>query len=273
MSQDGKRYIFSGHAVGVAAQFDRLGKLKGLNHVVPALGAAVLPVTGGAAHAHECCYHYPVERPWKRSLLSVSHVESSAHGVERRGAFYTDVHSLVENLDVLEKLHIARVELNLSSVRKPSGPPVITTTGNKILGMRMGEVRVAVALDDDTLAQCGTKPQLAAYYAKKPESFRQKHAWRFGTESGAPALKDYNGYYHCTLVTGIKLSGPAKEVEKIPPPVGNMIYWPGFGRIFLGEVLVGNCDRRITMVRLAMGSDAGGSGSVGDGSTNGHTSM
>lgn len=49
MTNTGKRYVYSGHAVGVAAQFDRLGKLHGLNHVIPALGAAVLPVTGGVS--------------------------------------------------------------------------------------------------------------------------------------------------------------------------------------------------------------------------------
>jgi hypothetical protein len=149
---------------------------------------------------------------------------------------------------------------------------VIRTSGNRIVGMRLGKVRVTVSLDNDTLCQCGTKKQLADFYAGQSSAFRKRNAWRFGTQPGAAEIEDHNGYYKCTLVSDIQLSGPKRELDKIPPPQGNMIVWPGFGRIFLGEVLVRECDRRMTMVRLQMGSGAGGSGSVGDGSTNGSVS-
>jgi hypothetical protein len=50
---------------------------------------------------------------------------------------------------------------------------------------------------------------------------------------------------------------------------GHTIVWTGFGRIILGEVHVKGHERRLTMVRLAMGSDAGGTGAAGDGQSNG----
>ncbi len=272
MTKTGKRYVFCGHAVGVAAQFDRLGKLQGLNHVIPTLGAAVLPVTGGVSHSDVPGYDYPVEKPRKLSLLSVRHVLSTAHGLETPEGYHTVVHSKIEGLDVLEKLHIGLVELNLSSTKKGHKPPVIRTTGNHIEGLRLGRVEATVILDEETLCSCGTKKQLADFYARQDEDFRKRYAWRFGTPSGAPAIREHRGYYRCTLVREIKLSGPKREVDKIPRPRGNQIVWPGFGRIFLGEVLVGDYSRRMTMVRLAMGSSAGGSGSIGDAGTNGFPS-
>jgi hypothetical protein len=272
MTKSGRRYVFSGHAVGVAAQFDRLGKLHGLNHVIPTLGSAALPVTGGLSQSEVPPYNYAVDKPWNRSLISVQHVVSTAQGTLELDGYRTVVHAKVEGLSVVEKLHIGLVEFNLSSTRKGNRPPVIRTTGNHIEGMRLRKVEVTVDLDDETLAHCGTKQQLADFYARQDEDFRQRFAWRFGTRPGAPAIQDHNGYYRFSLVREIKLSGPKRELARIPRPRQNKIVWPGFGRIFLGEVLVGDNQRRMTMVRLDMGSDAGGSGSVGDGSTNGSVS-
>jgi hypothetical protein len=231
-----------------------------------------LPVTGGLSHSHVHSYEYKVDEPWQRSLLSVKRVESKAEGADTGDGSHTEVHSEIEEISVVEKLHITRVILNMSSARTAEGPPVIRTTGNRIEGMRLGKVHVTVVLDDETLCTCGTKQQLADFYAGQTEDFRRANAWRFSTQAGASELQEHGGYYKCTLVREIQLSGPADEVAKIPPPEGNKIYWPGFGRIYLGEVLVGVRERRMTMIRLAMGSDAGGSGSIGDAGTNGSVS-
>jgi hypothetical protein len=271
MSENGRRYVFSGHAVGVAAQFHRLGELTGLNHVVPTLGAAVLPVTGGLSHSRAQDYDYKVDEPWSRSLLKVKHVQSKAHGAETRDGYQTEVTSEIDEIGVVEKLHIERVVLHMSSTKSADGPPEIRTSGNKIDGMRLGKVYVHVDLDDDTLCSCGTKQQLADFYAAQSGDYRQKNSWRFHTQPDAAAIQEHSGYYKCTLARDIRLSGPADEVARISVE-GNRIYWPGFGRIFVAEVLVGARERRMTMVRLAMGSDAGGSGSIGDAGTNGSVS-
>ena len=48
-----------------------------------------------------------------------------------------------------------------------------------------------------------------------------------------------------------------------------MVVLPTFGRVFFGELLISEFSRRLTMVRMALGSDAGGSASAGDVETNG----
>src|SRR5579863_6549588 len=184
MSENARRYLFKGHAVGVAAQFHRLGELNGLDHVVPAQGAAVLPVTGGLSHSRSSAYSYCVDEPFTRTLLSVCHTESKAHGRQTERGFQTEISSRIEDLHVLEKLHIRAVELHLSSEKNGDEPTQITTTGNRIDGMLLGNVQVEVDLDQETLAHCGTKHQLADFCARH----------------GAPQIREHDGYYLCTLV-------------------------------------------------------------------------
>ena len=49
----------------------------------------------------------------------------------------------------------------------------------------------------------------------------------------------------------------------------DIVVLPTFGRVFFGELLISEASRRLTMVRMALGSDAGGSAGGGDVETNG----
>jgi hypothetical protein len=82
------------------------------------------------------------------------------------------------------------------------------------------------------------------------------------------SLADDHGHHRFSLVRSIELSGPETEKQSISVD-GYRIHWKGFGRIILGEVHVKGHERRVTLVRLAMGSDGGGSGTGGTGGGNG----
>src|SRR5581483_1528134 len=90
----------------------------------------------------------------------------------------------------------------------------------------------------------------AVFCLKKKTEFRKKNAWRFGSQAGDETIREHNGYYKFSIVRSIQLNGPKREVAKIERPRRNVIVWPGFGRITLGEVLVSDNQRRMTMVRL-----------------------
>ena len=273
MSDNGRHYVFSGHAIGAAAQFHRLDELHNLNHVIPTLGASVLPVTGGLSQSNVANYCYRADKPRKRHLLSVRHIATHAEGRTYEDRFETEVKAEIDAIEVVEKLHIDRVEVHLLSTRKVDGEaPSIRTKGNKIEGLRLGGVEVKVKLDEEALSKCGHKKQLADYFRGLTEAARRKIAWRFNTPPEATEIQEHSGHYKCTLVESIELIGPDEEREKIQIEGGYTLHWPGFGRIILGEVIVGERSRRVTMVRLAMGSDAGGTGVIGEGEGNGHIS-
>src|SRR5580658_5559675 len=264
-----QRYLYSGHTVGAAAHFHRLDDLENLNHAVPTLGHSVLPVTGGLSTGHASHYCFAVDEPRHRTLLSVRRIDSLASGKEFADRYETEIDAEIESIRVVDKLHIDAVKLHmLSTLQKGQTEPVVSTKGNRIEGMRLGRVAVTVTLDDEPLCACGSKNQLAEFYKRQSEDYRRDQSWRFQTSEGNGELADPCGHYVCSLVRDIQLDGPEDEMQAISVE-GYTIRWKGFGRLILGEVVVKGTNRQLTLVRLAMGSDAGGTGSVGCGQSNG----
>jgi hypothetical protein len=264
-----QRYLYSGHTVGAAAHFHRLDDVENLNYAVPTLAGSVLPVTGGLSRGHAEDYSFDVDEPRHRTLLSVRRIDSMASGREFDDRYETEIDTDIESIHVVEKLHIDAVRLHvLSTLYKGQTEPVVSTKGNRIEGMRLGRVAVKVIFDDEPLQSCGNKAQLAAFYKGQPDDYRRDQSWRFRTIEDGSELADPHGHYVFSLVREIQLEGPEDEKQAISVE-GYTIRWKGFGRLILGEVVVKHSNRQVTLVRLAMGSNAGGSGSVGCGQSNG----
>jgi len=262
-----ERFVYSGHAVGVTAHFHKLDEMTNLDHAIPVLGSAVVPMVGGLATDQKDNYRYDVDQPRKRTLVSTEHAESYARGKEHDDRYETEVKTLVRGLDVLEKLHVDLVELRqVATSAKRAGqrtpPPVIRTTTARVEGLKLGNVKVAVELDCEPFENHGTKQEILEFVKNASDSYRREHGWRFSGET--------NGHVFATLVKKISLDGPSSELASMTVNE-NVITWDGFGKIFLGEVVVHNEERRVTMIRLKMGSDGGGSGSSGCLHSNGGT--
>ncbi|MFY9727330.1 MAG: hypothetical protein WB579_11765 [Bryobacteraceae bacterium] len=268
-----KSYVFSGHALGVAAQFHSLDEAHNLDHVVPTLGASVLAPTGGHSRSRVIHYAYSVDQPRKRTLLSVRKIKTAVSGRDLGNRFETEIEADIEAVRLVEKLHIGAVRLHvLSAVDAESedAKPVVTTKGSHIHDLQLGTVAAEVVLDEEPLLSCGNAKQLAEFYYKQTEDYRKKYGWRFALDT-APEIPGKRCLQHkFSLVREIRLTGPERDKQPISVD-GYTIYWKGFGKIILGEVQVKCNDRRVTMVRLAMGSDAGGSGTAGGGQSNGGT--
>jgi len=257
--------------VGAAAQFHRLDDLENLDHVVPTLGASVLPVTGGLSKGHASHYCFEVDQPRKFTLISVRRIDTFAAGRTLRNRFETEIEAEIEALRVVEKLNVGLVKLHLVTSRdadSENGESKVSTKGCRIEGLQLGGVAAKVVLDEEPIAYSGSRDQLAAFYRKRSAAYRKANAFRFGADPSAAELAEEKGCSKFSLVRKIQLSG--KQDPDQPVSVeGYTIIWKGFGKIVLGEVFIKGYDRRITMLRLVMGSGAGGSGSVGDGGSNG----
>ena len=266
-----KRFVFSGHAIGVNASFHRLDDVHNLKHFIPTLGSSVLPPVGGLSYHKVANFCYRVDEPKRRTLLAVTHAEATAHGQEADDQFETEVRIQVRGVSVLDKLHVDLVELEQRATRGfDASTSLIRTSVAKIEGLKLGNVAVNVDLDVDPFHSRCTKRELLDFYSEQSDDYRQEHGWRFNSAPEAKSINEINGRVFATLVKKIDLDGPADELEKIQVD-GNAIKWEGFGTIFLGEVIMRDEDRRVTMMRLKMGSDAGGRGTIVDGQTNGGT--
>jgi hypothetical protein len=248
MSKGSGRFMFAGHAIGASARFDRLYDQTNLNHVIPTLGSSVIPGSGGRSTDHRDPYRYAVKDPRACCLLEVQRVDTFAEGRDANGVIETEVGAEVVGLGLVDKLRCDLVRMHMLVTRTNGGEPVVTTNGNRIDGLRLGGVEAVVSLEDAPLVNSGDAAQFQSHCAAK-----RRQLSRFGD------------YMQSTIVSDIQLIGsdPNIKVE------GNVIVWKGFGRIVLGEIHVKGHERRLTMVRLEMGSDAGGSGSAGDGQSNG----
>jgi hypothetical protein len=264
-----QRYLYSGHTVGAAAHFHRLDDVENLNYPIPALAGSVLPVTGGLSRGHTSDYSFDVDEPRHRTLLAVRRIDTVASGKEFADRYETEIDAEIESIHVVDKLHIDAMKLHvLSTMRKGEAEAVVSTKGNRIEGMRLGRVAVTVTMDDEPLHSCGTKQRLAAFFKGQSDDYRRDQSWRFQTDPKTGDLADPYGHYVFSLVREIKLEGQEEEKQAITVE-GYTIRWKGFGRLILGEVVVKGNNRQLTLVRLAMGSNAGGSGSVGCGQSNG----
>ena len=274
---DEKRFIYNGHAIGAGAHVHRLDNHSGLDIQVPTQGASVLPVTGGLSESKASNFLYAVDRPVKRRILSVQHVDTKAHGRHDGKLYRTGVQTTVEHSTWAERVHFDLLSLKMETTHNGiDAAPVIFIKDLKIEGVHLGSVTANVEVDEEPFSNCGTWESLADFWAKASNKYKQENAARFPVHPSDPTkLVPLHAYYHCSVVRKITLSGPANEIAQMRVD-GNTIIWDdpkdhsvGFGKISLGEVLVSGTERRITLARMQMGCPTGGSGTGGEGQSNG----
>jgi hypothetical protein len=275
------RYVFHSHA---AAFGGRIVRPKDI--VLEAGGASALLVTGGRSVAK-------LPRTQFDEFFDVESANTLAEG------FFEDTAALVEvthrraQEQTLTALSRARTEVNgLAVGRKPrllvgriraeltnrsaghSGQPSIKVSKDTVIdGISIEGFRLVVELHTRPFIQHDTHAKILAavddpkFVSKSGESlFMSK---RFGGESKTPPFRKLirsGGTVYATIVKSIRWDGkpfPKSEIHD------NMVVLPEFGRVFFGELLISEYSRRLTMVRMALGSDAGGSASAGDVETNG----
>ncbi|MGH9140216.1 MAG: hypothetical protein ACRD2I_03630 [Vicinamibacterales bacterium] len=274
------RYVFHSHA---AAFGGRIVRPKDI--VLEAGGASALLVTGGRSVAQ-------LQRTQFDEFFTVESANTLAEGsFEDTKALIEVTHRRAQE-QTLAAVSRARAEVNgLAIGRKPrlsigriraeltnrsaghSGQPWFRIGKDTVIdGISIEGFKLVVELNIRPFTQCDTHAKILAavddkkFLSQSGETlFMSK---RFGGES-TPAFRKLvraGNTIYATIVKSIRWDGrpfPKSEIHD------NMVVLPDFGRVFFGEILISEYERRLTMVRMALGSDAGGSASGGDVSTNG----
>jgi hypothetical protein len=275
------RYVFHSHA---AAFGGRIVRPKDI--VLEAQGASALLVTGGRSVAR-------LQRTQFDEFFEVASANTLTEGFFEDLKGFVDVTNHKAEEQSLAAVSRARAEIDgLSVGRKPrltikrivaeltnrsaglSGQPAIrigkdvTIDGISIDGFRLVvELNIKPFLKHDTHAKVLAAADDAKFVEESGESLFMSR--RFSHDSKTPAFRKLVRTGHtiyATIVKSIRWDGkpfPKSEIHD------NMVVLPEFGRVFFGELLISEYERRLTMVRMALGSDAGGSASAGDVSTNG----
>ena len=275
------RYVFHSHA---AAFGGRIVRPKDI--ILEAQGASALLVTGGRSVA-------TLQRTTFDEFFEVESANTVTEGFFEDLKGFVDVTNHKAEEQSLTAVSRARAEVvGLSVGRKPrmtikrvvaeltnrsaghSGQPAIrigkdvAIDGISIEGHRLVvELNTKPFLKHDTHAKVLAAADDAKFVEEAGESLFMSR--RFAGTGKTPAFRKLirtGSSIYATIVKSIRWDGkpfPKSEIHD------NVVVLPEFGRVFFGELLIAEQSRRLTMVRMALGSDAGGSASAGDVETNG----
>jgi len=264
-----RRFIFRGNAAAIGGRIVRPTDL-----VLDSSTASSLTVVGGRSRAQATATRFG---QW----VSFGGAATSAEGLfddvkqqievtygrvaEDTLTTSTRVSADVTALSVGDKpkLMVKRLHASLSA-KSPgaSGEPAIAPGSDAAIdGAAIDRYGLIVTLSTtpfqtyDTMSKLLTAAEDPQFVRKSGGHLFMKSAVRGTSASPASRLVYSNGTTYATIVKSIKWAGdpyPGATIEQ------NMVTVPDFGKIFFGELLITEQSRRLTMLRLELGSPIGG---------------
>jgi hypothetical protein len=175
------------------------------------------------------------------------------------------VNAEVKNTAVGDKpvLRVKRLKAALTAKSpQTSGEPYIRLDDDTVIeGVTIGRYALIVELNKTLFQRYDTHSKLRA--AVDDKKFVREHgdSMLINTPFDGPVvspvgeLVQSSGYIYATIVKRLRWAGkpyPGAEIEC------HTVKVPDFGRIFFGEIFIGKKWRRLTMMRLKLGSPMGG---------------
>jgi hypothetical protein len=173
-------------------------------------------------------------------------------------AISTRVRAEIKTLTVghEKRLRVGRMVAELRS-RNPrdAGEPPIAVGDVAIDDLTIDGFRLKIVINSAVFNELDTQAKLLRSAAKA--DFAKKFGNQvFYRQRPATRTAPRRGHVHGTLVTKVDWDGDANPRATI---IGNhVIVVKDFGKIFLGEILVNDGARRVTLLRLELGSNGGG---------------
>ncbi len=270
-----RRFMFHGSVVGFAGHIRRPQ-----DSVLMVKGSAALPATGGYAHLELSGEFVPKQYSFSSISTTVSGDYTDLNAARERSlknpnmdaplSAITRAQCRVEHLTIAEHLTIDKVELNLSSTHGGSPPPVFSSRGSVISGLRLDGYLLNVNLDNDLFSgPLGTRQALCSRY-ERDESIRNHFISNQGIGANDVVRRptEVHGHIPCTLIRSIDWATEPHPKAQITAP--HIVHLDDYGYIYLGEMFITDDYRQVTLVRVQLGSASGGETTCCEGRVNGH---
>ncbi len=267
-----RRFVFRGNAAALGGHIYRPK-----DFAIQVNGASSLPVTGGVSHAD-------IKGQAFGDSLKFSSATTHAEGIfddpakviemikrripEDRLTTTTTVAAEVHDLYVGKKPQIFVKRLTAKLVGhspKASGePPIALAKDTGVEGGTIDGFPYAVTLNLTAFTTYPTRSGLVA--AMDTTAFLEAHGASFfmssasaagGAGYGIGSLIEGRGMIYATIVKEIRWTKDKHPTATIDH---HTIRVPGFGQIFFGEIFITDVSRRLTMMRLQLGSPDSGTG-------------
>lgn len=243
-----------------------------IEQIVPSHGSSSLAQAGGHASSR-------VKAVRLDGLVSCEEAYSEIYGTVNKttGSWTTLVTSVVEGLNVVETVTADRVVAILAVEHPLVGyVPKVSVVGSQFENLRIAGVKVNPVLtgspavlpkgefpakslveDGDFVARAAAQSQKMAGAAGAPRWLSERYGWIQSEEA-----RRQKGYVQCSLVDEVQGTKPGSSF-------GHVVQVPGFGNVFLGELLTDQHTFRLTMIRIEMGCPAEGKLSFATANSNG----
>jgi hypothetical protein len=241
-------------------------------HQIDAQAASALPIIGGHGQARVENFQFREFLSFRKAYTHVS--GANEKGPDGRESHNTLVISAIEGLNILDVLTadriVARVysKYELEKKEKEKGKKEkqneegsFTIAGSRFENLRIADCDVKIKLDLDTFEKVPTYASVLKNFENSGDFFKIAHdPFRTGRSIESPGP---NGVFLCSCVKEVKLDCAGVT------QVGHAFSVPGFGKIFLGELVIKHGHRTLTMIRLEIGSAVSATGTVVQADSNG----
>jgi hypothetical protein len=258
-------FRFHGDAIGAAGRITAP-----YDDVIPAQATAALPELGGVARAHAGRFEH-------RGIFRFEEARAELVGRRDGDVYETLIMAAVEGLNINEMVTADRIVARLVSSRRPDNPePSITPIGSHFENLRIAGYRVRLDLATDTFHALSTYSSLARAYQDDTDNSRERLSRvgaLAGREQASPRMMEYlpSSPFAEQIQSATTQSRPAPEIYSttlvrrirgIPSHganvCGHVIEIAGFGVIRLAEFHISRHWKRLTMLRVNLGSPVRG---------------
>jgi hypothetical protein len=258
-----RRFIFHGNAVAAEVFLTRIGDSE-QTVIGPVTGQSSLPVIGGRSESEVL---KPVLPDQLATVFSYSAARTRAQGIFEGEDAVTTVEAAVDDVRVTNRpapresddlspmeFRAGALSLSMRSTHAPKGQPHIEFARTpQFDGLSLNGQPIVLELNTELM-------QLARWKDLE-KRFRTNRAFfdscPFGVTNpkrpltfGQEIPYTVGSYAACSFVRTINWGG-----RTIP---GHVLAQPGFGTIYFGEMLITDRERRVTMVRIQLGSQNAG---------------
>lgn len=272
-----RRFVFRGNAAVIGGRISRPRDL-----VIDATGASALTVSGGRSQGSLAATKFGEFARVASAATSAQGVFDSGrlareltHGRVRADALTT---TTTVKVDVRELVVGSARALRIEQLRAtmigtspgPSDEPALKPSDVRIAGVTIGDHTLVVELDAALFARLATRSQLLA--AADDPKFTEECGKHFlisaaddvkGTRRSLLKAEDT---IYGTIVRRLRWKGKPYPDSTIDH---HLVVAPGFGRVYFGEIFISSLSRRLTLVRMDLGSPIGGMLAAGEIETNG----
>ena len=268
-----RRFIFHGNAVAAGVVLTKVGETP-QDRPSPIHGQSSLPVIGGHSESFA-----PGSDPSFSEFFSYGECRTQADGVVNERGTVTTVSASVKKIRMINRpspdeapdphpieFVAGALSLRLRSTHGLEGQPSIEFVERpKFEGMSLDGRPIEVELRPQFL-ELTRMEDLEDRFKKDQAFFSDCRLWFMRSPRQRPpsfgkGIPRVNGYAVSSIVRGIRWGD--KVIE------GHVLRLKGFGSIYFGEVLMNEYNRRLTLVRVQMGSEVELRAAFAEGDPNG----